>query len=31
MPGLGLGFYGQWFNRHDTWAEEARAWTDYLS
>ncbi|MBQ0150447.1 MAG: glycoside hydrolase family 2, partial [Bacteroidales bacterium] len=31
IPGLGLGFYGQWFNRHDTWAEEARAWTDYLS
>ena len=31
IPGLGLGPYGQWFNRHDTWAEEARAWTDYLS
>ena len=30
IPGLGLGVYGQWFNRHDTWAEEARTWTDYL-
>jgi len=30
-PGLGLGTYGQWFNRHDTWAHEARPWTDYLS
>ena len=31
VPGLALGPYGQYFNRHDTWAEEARAWTDYLS
>lgn len=31
IPGLGLGSYGQWFNRHDTWAEEAKIWTDYLS
>ena len=31
IPGLGLGSYGQWFNRHDTWAEEAKEWTDYLS
>lgn len=30
-PGLGLGIYGQWFNRHQTWANQARAWTDYLS
>ena len=30
-PGLDLIGYGQWFNRHDTWAEEARAWTDYLA
>ena len=30
-PGLDLLGYGQWFNRHDTWAEEARAWTDYLA
>lgn len=30
-PGLDLIGYGQWFNRHDTWAEEARVWTDYLA
>ena len=30
-PGLGLGKYGQWFNRNETWADQARAWTDYLS
>ena len=30
-PGLGLLIYGQWFNRHETWAEQARAWTDYLA
>ncbi len=30
-PGLGLGVYGQWFTRHETWAEQARAWTDYLA
>lgn len=30
-PGLGLGKYGQWFDRHQTWANQARAWTDYLS
>lgn len=31
VPGLSLGPFGQWFNRHDTWAEEARTWTDYLA
>ena len=31
MPGLGLMLYGQWFNRHDTWAPYARYWTDYLA
>ena len=30
-PGLDLIGYGQWFNRHDTWAEEARPWMDYLA
>lgn len=30
-PGLMLGFFGQFFNRNDTWAERARPWTDYLS
>lgn len=31
FPGIGLGVYGQWFDRHETWAEQAGAWTDYLS
>ena len=30
-PGLDLVGYGQWFNRHETWAEEAKVWTDYLA
>ena len=30
-PGLDLLGYGQWFNRHETWAEEARPWIDYLA
>ena len=30
-PGLGLGVYGQWFNRHDTWAGLAGVWIDYLA
>ena len=31
IPGTGLFQYGQWFNRHETWAPMARAWTDYLA
>jgi hypothetical protein len=31
IPGLGLGPFGQWFTRHETWAEMARPWTTYLS
>lgn len=31
IPGLGLGPFGQWFTRHETWAEQAIAWTTYLS
>ena len=31
VPGLDLIGFGQWFNRHDTWAEEAKVWTDYLA
>jgi len=31
IPGLGLGPFGQWFTRHETWAELARPWTTYLS
>ncbi|MFS2214118.1 glycosyl hydrolase [Telluria sp. Tellsp104] len=30
-PGLPLGPYGQYFNRHETWAEMARPWVDYIS
>ena len=29
-PGLALAIYGQWFNRHETWAEQAKGWIDYL-
>lgn len=31
IPGLGLGPFGQWFTRHETWAEQAKPWIDYLS
>jgi hypothetical protein len=31
IPGLGLGPYGQWFTRHETWAESAKPWTTYLA
>lgn len=31
IPGLGLYVFGQWFNRHETWAKQAKAWTDYLA
>ncbi len=31
IPGLGLGPFGQWFTRHETWAEDAKVWTDYLA
>jgi len=30
-PGLTLGKYGQWFNRNETWAEQAGPWIDYLA
>jgi hypothetical protein len=30
-PGLTLGPYGLWFNRNQTWAEEAKPWIDYLA
>jgi hypothetical protein len=30
-PGLTLGPFGQWFNRNETWAEQARSWIDYLA
>lgn len=31
IPGLGLGPFGQWFTRHETWAEYAKPWVTYLS
>ena len=31
IPGLGLGPYGQWFTRHETWAELAKPWVTYLA
>lgn len=30
-PGVSLSITGQWFNRHETWAEQAKPWTDYLA
>ena len=30
-PGLGLMIFGQWFTRHETWADYAKVWTDYIS
>ena len=31
IPGLGLGPFGQWFTRHETWADMALPWTTYLA
>ncbi|QQS47424.1 MAG: glycoside hydrolase [Acidobacteriota bacterium] len=31
LPGLSLGPFGQWFTRHETWAEQAGPWISYLS
>ena len=31
QPGMGLMIFGQWFNRHETWAEYAGYWLDYLA
>jgi hypothetical protein len=30
-PGLSIGGYGLWFNRNETWAEDAGPWIDYLA
>ena len=30
-PGVTLGPCGQWFNRNETWADQAKAWTTYLA
>lgn len=31
LPGLSLMFFGQYFNRHETWAEMAKPWIDYIA
>jgi len=31
LPGLSLAIFGQYFNRHETWAEMARPWIDYIA
>lgn len=31
LPGLSLGPFGPWLNRHETWAEQANPWMTYLS
>ena len=31
LPGLSLGGIGQYFNRHETWAQMAKPWIDYLA
>ena len=30
-PGMTLGPFGQWFNRNETWAEEAGPWVNYIA
>jgi hypothetical protein len=30
-PGLSLAMFGQFFNRHETWAEQAGPWVSYLA
>ncbi|WP_068072378.1 glycosyl hydrolase [Novosphingobium lentum] len=31
VPGLSLMIFGQYFNRHETWAGMARPWIDYIA
>jgi hypothetical protein len=31
QPGFSLMIFGQYFNRHETWAEMARPWVDYIA
>jgi len=31
FPGLSLMIFGQYFNRHEAWAEMAKPWVDYLA
>lgn len=30
-PGIPLWIFGQYFNRHDTWAEMAKPWIEYIA
>ena len=30
-PGLAMFIFGQFFNRNETWAEDAKPWVDYLA
>ena len=30
-PGMTLGPFGQWFNRNETWADQASTWIKYLA
>ena len=30
-PGFSLGPFGQWFNRNETWADQAKPWVTYLA
>jgi alpha-L-rhamnosidase len=31
IPGISLFIFGQYFNRHETWAEMAKPWVDYMA
>jgi hypothetical protein len=31
VPGLSLAIFGQYFNRHESWAGMARSWVDYIA
>jgi hypothetical protein len=31
IPGLALFIFGQYFNRHEAWAELAKPWVDYMA
>jgi len=31
QPGFSLFIFGQYFNRHETWAEMAKPWVDYMA
>ena len=31
VPGLSLFIFGQYFNRHEAWAELAKPWVDYIA